>query len=152
MRAVVCLAAFVRASAPQSWTATPAHAIRHCLRRPRDLWLVPPKPSARRAPLRSIEPLADAASRSAAGNYDSALPLASRPSAGDQRRSPTTPAYYRALAQLRLNRAADARRRSSALENEARRDTSVAAALGEGEAGDALAITRGLTIYEKLDG
>ena len=89
--------------------------------------------------------------RSCGRDYDSALTLASRPALATSALADYA-AYYKGLAQLRLNRAADARTTFEALrERNPWAIVSVSAALGAAEAATALADhDKALTIYEKL--
>ena len=107
-------AAFVHASggvtpqqlAPTAHPPLPATAT--------DMWLVPAETPATTRASSLYQPLADAASDLAAGNYDTALTLASRPALATSALADYA-AYYKGLAQLRLNRAADARTTFEAL-------------------------------------
>ena len=116
-----------------------------------DMWLVPAETPATTRASSLYQPLADAASDLAAGNYDSALTLASRPALATSALAHYA-AYYKGLALLRLNRAADARTTFEALrERKPVGYLSVSAALGSAEAATALADhDKALTIYEKL--
>ena len=144
-------AAFVHASggvtpqqlAPTAHPPLPATAT--------DMWLVPAETPATTRASSLYQPLADAASDLAEGNYDSALTLASRPALATSALADYA-AYYKGLAQLRLNRAADARTTFEALrERKPVGYVSVSAALGAAEAATALADhDKALTIYEKL--
>ena len=118
-----------------------------------ELWLVPA--AAERAARRNAvyAPLAEGVEAFGAGDYARALTLTTRPSLvasdlGDYAR------YYKGLAQLKLSKAADAR---AAFESIRAREVpgylSVAAALGEAEAAEALGDNRtALAIYESLAG
>ena len=116
-----------------------------------DMWLVPSETSATPRLTARYQALTDAASEIAAGNYDSALTLASRPSLVGSALADYA-SYYKGLAQLRLSRAADARDTFDALG--ARKPAgylAVAAELGEAEAAVALGEhAKALDIYQKL--
>jgi soluble lytic murein transglycosylase len=116
-----------------------------------ELWLVPAAPdrTARRNAV--YAPLAEAVEAFGAGEYARALALTTRPAlvASDLADYAT---YYRGLAQLKLSQAADARATFESIR--ARRVPgylSVAAALGAGEAAEALGDNRAaLAIYDSL--
>jgi soluble lytic murein transglycosylase len=116
-----------------------------------DMWLVPAETPATARAATLYQPLADAATELAAGNYDSALALSSRPALATSALADYA-SYYKGLAQLRLNRAADARATFDALrERKPPGYLSIATALGDAEAAVALSDhARALTIYEKL--
>src|SRR6186713_1985101 len=98
--ACTVFAAFVHASggateqqlAPTAHPALPATAT--------DMWLVPSETPATTRASSLYQPLAEAASDLAAGNYDSALTLASRPGLATSALADYA-AYYKGLAQLR---------------------------------------------------
>jgi soluble lytic murein transglycosylase len=116
-----------------------------------DMWLVPSETAATARSAALYQPLADAAGEIAAGNYESALTLASRPSLAGSALTDYA-SYYKGLAQLRLDRAAAARDTFSALED--RKPIgylAVATSLGAAEAAVALGEhARALSIYERL--
>ena len=147
---LVVLAAFVSASAPSSGqlaatTHPPLPATAS------DMWLVPSETAATARAATLYQPLADAATELAAGRFDNALSLASRPSlAGSALADYAT--YYKGLAQLRLDRAADARATFDALQERMLTGyLAIATSLGEAEAAAALGDhADALAIYEKL--
>ena len=116
-----------------------------------DMWLVPSETAATTRAAALYQPLADAAGEIAAGNYDSALALASRPSLTGSALADYA-SYYKGLAQLRLSRAAAARDTFKALEDRKPAGyLAVAASLGSAEAGVALGDhAQALAIYERL--
>ena len=147
---LVVLAAFVSASAPSSGqlaatTHPPLPATAS------DMWLVPSETAATARAATLYQPLADAATELAAGRYDSALSLASRPSLAGSALADYA-SYYKGLAQLRLDRAADARATFDALqERKLTGYLAIATSLGEAEAAAALGDhADALAIYEKL--
>ena len=115
------------------------------------MWLVPSETAATARAATLYEPLADAATELSAGRYDNALSLASRPSLAGSALADYA-SYYKGLAQLRLDRAADARATFDALQK--RTPTgylAIATSLGEAEAAAALGDhADALAIYEKL--
>ena len=116
-----------------------------------DMWLVPSETPATTRAATLYQPIPDAVSEIAAGNYQNALTLVSRPSLAGSALADYA-SYYKGIAQLRLNRAADARETFDALQ--ARKPSgylSVATWLGEAEAAVALGDhARALGIYERL--
>ena len=147
---VVCLAVLVRASAPPAGQLSPtAHPPLPAVTT--DLWLVPSETPAAARALSLYRPLTDAAAEISAGNYESALSLATRPTLAGSGLADYAE-YYKGLAQLRLNRAADARATFDALED--RKPSGylgAATALGKAEAFALLGdYTAALAIYEKL--
>ncbi len=113
VRACVRRVSCTRAAAPRRSSSRPRR-IRRCRRRPPTCGWCRRKRRRRRAPLRSISRSLTRPSDLAAGNYDSALTLASRPALATSALADYA-AYYKGLAQLRLNRAADARTTFDAL-------------------------------------
>jgi peptidoglycan lytic transglycosylase len=116
-----------------------------------DMWLVPSETVATTRAAALYQPLAAAAGEIAAGNYESALALASRPSVTSSALADYA-SYYKGLAQLRLNRAAAARDTFNALEDRKPAGyLAVAASLGAAEAAVALGDhSQALAIYERL--
>jgi soluble lytic murein transglycosylase len=116
-----------------------------------DMWLVPSETAATTRAAALYQPLADAAGEIAAGNYDSALALASRPSLTGSALADYA-SYYKGLAHLRLSRATAARDTFSALEDRKPAGyLAVAASLGTAEAAVALGDHgQALSIYERL--
>jgi len=116
-----------------------------------DLWLVPSdaERSARRNAV--YAPLADAVEAFGAGDYARALVLTQRQSLAASDLADYA-SYYRGLAELKLSRAADARATFEAIrERKPEGYLSVAAAMGAGEAAEALGDNRAaLAIYESL--
>ena len=115
------------------------------------MWLVPSETTETTRAAARYQALSDAANEMAAGNYDSALTLASRPALASSALADYA-SYYKGLAQLRLSRAADARDTFDALaERKPAGYLTVAAELGEAEAAVALGEhAKALDIYQKL--
>jgi soluble lytic murein transglycosylase len=114
-----------------------------------DLWLVPSASETRAAAV--YKPLVDGAAAFADGDYAKALPLVSRASlASTELRGYAD--YYAAAAQLRLSKAAEARKLFHAIrERKPGGALAVKTALGEAEAAEALGDYPGaLDIYEDL--
>ena len=149
---LVVLAAFVSASAPGSGSGQLAPTPHPLLpATASDMWLVPSETAATARAATQYQPLVDAATELAAGRYDSALSLASRPSLAGSALADYA-SYYKGLAQLRLDRAADARATFDALqERKLTGYLAIATSLGEAEAAAALGDhADALAIYEKL--
>lgn len=116
-----------------------------------DLWLVPRASERSARAAAPYAPLRDGIEAYGAGDYARALTHLTRPAlAGSGLRDYA--AYYTALAQLKLSRAADARATFDAIrQREPEGQLSVAAALGAGEAAEALGDWGGaLAIYDAL--
>ena len=146
---VASLAALVGASAPAPQLAATTHPPLPATAS--DFWLVPSETPATARAVTQYRPLTDAASEIAEGNFESALSLVSRPSLAGTALSDYA-SYYRGLAQLRLNRAADARSTFDALgDRKPAGYLAIATSLGEAEAAAALGdYGAALAIYEKL--
>jgi soluble lytic murein transglycosylase len=155
--AVVCLAVLVRATglpAGQS-KPTPGH-LAATIHPPlpavaSDMWLVPSESPASTRAVKLYEPLTDAVADIASGNYESALSLTSRASLASSGLADYA-AYYKGIAQLRLNRAADARATFDALgDRKPQGYLGSAASQGKAEALGLLGDSAGaLAIYERL--
>jgi len=116
-----------------------------------DLWFVPTRDDVRDRAVASYRPLNEGVTEYSNGEYEAALSLVSRPSLA------STPladyaAYYTALAQLRLGRAANARATFHAIVARGPQGyLSLGAALGEAESAEALGNYAGaIAIYEGL--
>jgi soluble lytic murein transglycosylase len=118
---------------------------------PSALWLVPAENAATARAAAVYQPLADGVHEIAAGNFEKALPLVTRPSFAGTALADYA-AYYKGRAQLGLSRAADARETFVALRaRNPQGYLSIASALGEAEASTVLGDNaRALAIYEKL--
>jgi len=116
-----------------------------------ELWLVPSAADRTARATALYAPLADGIEAVGAGDYARALTLLTRPALARSELRDYA-AYYAGLAQLRLERAADAQATFDAiLEREPEGYLSVAAALGAGEAAEALGdARRALALYESL--
>ena len=116
-----------------------------------DMWLVPSETAATTRAAALYQPLTDAVGEMAALKYESALALVSRPSLNGSALADYA-SYYKGVAQLSLNRAADARDTFAALQ--ARKPIgylSVAASLGEADAAVALGDhAKAIVIFERL--
>ena len=116
-----------------------------------NLWLVPSDAdrTARRNAM--YAPLADGVEAFGAGDYARALTLTTRPALAASDLADYA-SYYKGLSELKLSRAADARATFEAIrEQKPAGYLSVAAAMGAGEAAEALGDTRAaLAIYESL--
>jgi soluble lytic murein transglycosylase len=147
---LVVLAALVGASAPRFGQLAPTtHPPLPATAS--DMWLVPSETAATARAATLYRPLADAATELGAGRYESALSLASRPSLADSALADYA-SYYKGLAQLRLDRAGDARATFDALqERKLTGYLAIATSLGEAEAAAAMGDhAAALAIYEKL--
>jgi soluble lytic murein transglycosylase len=115
------------------------------------LWLVPAETPAMTRVTAAAEPLTEAARAIVAGEHERALGLATRPALAAGPLADYA-LYYKALAQLRLARADEAREGFEALrKREPAGYLSIAAALGEAEASVALGDhAKALDIYKKL--
>ena len=144
------LAAFVGISghateqlAPTSHPPLPATAS--------DMWLVPSETAATTRAAAAHRPLTDAVAEIAAANYESALTLVSRPSLAGSALADYA-SYYKGIALLQLNRAAEARDTFDALQK--RKPTgylAIATSLGEADAAVALGDpAKAMSLYEKL--
>jgi peptidoglycan lytic transglycosylase len=120
-------------------------------RKTTDLWLVPAESTATVRASALYQPLADAAAALQAGENEKALALVSRPALATSALADYA-SYYKAIAQLRLSRAAEARASFEALRRkELVGYLTTAAAMGEAEAATALGDhARALEIYERL--
>ena len=116
-----------------------------------DMWLVPSETAATTRAATANRPLTDAVAEIAADNFDSALTLLGRPSLSGSALADYA-SYYKGIALLRMNRAAEARDAFDALQK--RKPTgylSIATSLGEAEAAVALGDhAKAMGIYEKL--
>ena len=116
-----------------------------------DMWLVPSETAATTRAATANRPLTDAVAEVAADNFDSALTLLSRPSLSGSALADYA-SYYKGIALLRMNRAAEARDAFDALQK--RKPTgylSISTSLGEAEAAVALGDhAKAMGIYEKL--
>ena len=120
-------------------------------RKTSDLWLVPAESASTTRASALYQPLADGVRALTEGENERALTLVSRPSLASSALADYA-FYYKAIAQLRLARAGDARDSFQALR---KRDLAgylaIAAALGEAEASTALGDhSKALEIYERL--
>jgi len=120
-------------------------------RKTSDLWLVPAESASTTRASALYQPLADGVRALTEGENERALALVSRPSLASSALADYA-FYYKAIAQLRLARAGDARESFQALR---KRDPAgylaIAAALGEAEAWTALGDhTKAVEIYERL--
>jgi soluble lytic murein transglycosylase len=120
-------------------------------RKTSELWLVPAESASTARASALYQPLADGVRALTAGENEKALALVSRPSLASTALADYS-LYYKAIAQLRLARAGDARETFRVLR---KRDLagylSTAAALGEAEASTALGEhDKALEIYERL--
>ncbi len=120
-------------------------------RKTSDLWLVPAESASTTRASALYQPLADGVRALTEGENERALTLVSRPSLASTALADYA-LYYKAVAQLRLARAGDARESFQALR---KRDLAgylaVAAALGEAEASTAVGDhAKALEIYERL--
>ena len=122
-------------------------------RKTSDLWLVPAESTATVRASALYQPLADGVAALQAGENEKALALVSRPALATSALADYA-SYYKAIAQLRLSRAGDARASFEALrKRQPAGYLSTAAAMGEAEAATALGDhTRALDIYERLAG
>ena len=118
---------------------------------PSELWLVPTADQASSRALAAYAPLVAGAAKFAAGDYGAAFPLVSQPSLASSDLADYA-RYYTALSHLRLSRPAEARTLFRALRDRKPDGyLSVASALGEAEAAEALGdYQAALAIYEPL--
>ena len=116
-----------------------------------DMWLVPSETAATTRAATAHRPLTDAVAQIAADNFESALTLLGRPSLAGSALSDYA-AYYKGIALLRSDRAAEARETFDALNK--RKPTgylAIATSLGEADAAVALGDhAKALGIYERL--
>jgi peptidoglycan lytic transglycosylase len=112
------------------------------------LWFVPSEKERNRQPA-SHAALADAAEKYAAGDFKTALTLATRASTGGMLQEYAS--LYVGQSQLALGQAADARRTLDTLREDAHGYVVVAASLASGEAAEALSdYAAAISIYEEL--